>query len=361
MPASKATRRANIEMVDWKKVLISPDVSVREAIATIDGGASQIALVVDESGRLLGTVTDGDIRRALLRGESLDAQSRAVMNVHPTVASDADSDEQILLLMRRMTLRQIPIVDGERRVVGLRVITDYLSPQRENWVVLMAGGLGTRLHPLTETCPKPMLKIGEKPILENILENFIEHGFHRFFFSVNYMANVIKEYFGDGSRWGVKIGYLDENDRLGTAGALSLLGSRPDNPLVVMNGDLLTKVNFRHLLDFHHQHHATATMCVRDYEFQVPFGVVTTDHHLIRSIDEKPVHRFFVNAGIYVLEPEALKYVPGNTFFDMPTLFERLVADKKSTVAFPIREYWLDIGRLDDYERANGEFGAAFE
>src|SRR5574340_1153485 len=184
MPASRVTLHASTEMVDWKKVLISPEVSVREAIATIDGGAAQIALVVDGAGRLLGTVTDGDVRRALLRGEGLDARSRAIMNVHPTVASDADSDEQILSLMRRMTLRQIPILDGERRVVGLRVITDYLSPQRENWVVVMAGGMGTRLLPLTESCPKPMLKVGEKPILENILENFAEHGFQRFFLAV---------------------------------------------------------------------------------------------------------------------------------------------------------------------------------
>jgi NDP-sugar pyrophosphorylase family protein len=231
---------------------------------------------------------------------------------------------------------------------------------RDNWVVLMAGGLGSRLRPLTDECPKPMLRVGNKPLLETIIETFIEQGFRRFFISVNYMADTIKEYFGDGSRWGAEIQYLEETSRLGTAGALSLLPEKPQAPLLVMNGDLLTKINFRQLLDFHREHHAQGTMCVREYEFQVPYGVVKMDHHRITGFEEKPIQRYFVNAGIYVLEPQALQHIPHGVFFDMPSLFQTLMADRQEAVVFPIREYWLDIGHMADYDRANGEFARNF-
>jgi NDP-sugar pyrophosphorylase family protein len=224
----------------------------------------------------------------------------------------------------------------------------------------MAGGLVNRLRPLTDECPKPMLKVGNKPLLETIVENFIEYGFHRFYISVNYMADVVESYFGDGSRWGVDIEYLHEEHRLGTAGALSLLPETPTEAILVMNGDLLTKVNFKQLLDFHYGHQAQATMCVREYDFQVPYGVVKIDGQRITSIDEKPIQRFFVNAGIYVLEPEALDLISSNIFFDMTTLFEKLIELKKEPAVFPIREYWLDIGHLADYNRANGEYRDIF-
>lgn len=348
-------------MSGWKEILVLPETSIREAIRVLDESAKQIVLVVDERNRLLGTVTDGDIRRSILKGMSLDEPTQKIMNPDPTVAMMDEGRESILAMMQRKELHHIPLVDENRRVVGLETLGELIqSRTRKNWVVLMAGGLGSRLSPLTDACPKPMLKVGNKPLLETILENFIEYGFHRFYISVNYMADVVKSYFGDGSRWGVDICYLHEDQCLGTAGALSLLLKKPTEALLVMNGDLLTKVNFKQLLDFHAEHHAQATMCVREYDFQVPYGVVKIDAHRIISIDEKPIQRFFVNAGIYVLEPEALDLISSNTYFDMPTLFEKLIELKKETSVFPIREYWLDVGQLADYDRANGEYQGIF-
>lgn len=349
-------------MKDWRKVMISPGITLRETIQVIDSGALKIALVIDGEKRLLGTVSDGDIRRGILRGCSLEDPIRQVMNMHPTVAHQNEGREKILALMRQKQVYQIPVVDGDGMLVGLEVLEKVLeSPRRDNWVVLMAGGLGTRLKPLTDDLPKPLLKIGGKPILETIIENFLEYGFCRFFISVNYKSELIEAHFGDGSRWGAEIRYLREEKKLGTAGALGLLPERPTLPVLVMNGDVLTKVNFQQLLDFHLEHRAAATMCVREYDFQVPYGVVKLDKHRIYSIEEKPVQRFFVNAGIYVLEPETLDLIPHNDYYDMPTLFEQLVQQKSETAVFPIREYWLDIGRMDDFERAEGEFGKVFE
>lgn len=349
-------------MKDWKKVLINADMSLRETIRVIDSGALKIALVVDADQKLLGTVTDGDIRRGILRGCSLEDSVQQVLNRTPTVAAQNEGKDQILALMRLKQVYQIPVIDGDGRVVGLEIVERILeTPRYDNCVILMAGGLGSRLKPLTDDTPKPLLKVGGKPILETILENFIHYGFTNFRISVNYKGELIENYFGDGSRWGARIEYLRESKKLGTAGALGLLTERPNLPVLVMNGDVLTKVNFQQLLEFHREHRALATMCVREYDFQVPYGVVTVDNHRILNIEEKPVQRFFVNAGIYVLEPEALDLIPEDTFFDMPTLFEKVVAQQKETAVFPIREYWLDIGRMDDFQRAEGEFGKVFE
>lgn len=348
-------------MSHWKEILVLPDVSIRDAIQLLDKSALQIVLVVNECHRLLGTVTDGDIRRGILKGLSLSDPIQAIMNSAPTVAKADESRDSILALMRQKYLHHIPLIDENHCVVGLETLDELIqSRKRGNWVVLMAGGLGSRLYPLTEDCPKPMLNVGNKPLLETILENFIEYGFRRFYISVNYMADMVKSHFGDGSRWGVEICYLQEVQKLGTAGALSLLPEKPSAALFVMNGDLLTKVNFSQLLDFHSSHSAQATMCVREYDFQVPYGVVKIDSHRVIGIDEKPVQRFFVNAGIYVLEPDILELIPANTYFDMPTLFEQLISQQKETAAFPIREYWLDIGYLADYEKANGEYRKIF-
>jgi dTDP-glucose pyrophosphorylase/predicted transcriptional regulator len=346
----------------WKEVLISPDSTIMKAIEIIDAGSLQIALVVDASNKLSGTVSDGDVRRAILKGISLDRTVKEIMFTEPTVASCHESREAILASMKTRQLRQIPLVDQNGCVVGMDVWDELISIQeRDNIVVLMAGGLGTRLGDLTKDCPKSLLRVGNKPILETILENCIEYGFKKFYFSVNYKADMVKEYFGNGSRWGIEISYIEEKKRLGTAGALGLLPEVPTQPLLVMNSDVLTKINFKHLMEFHEEHKSVATMCVREYEFQVPFGVVQVDNHRLAGISEKPVQRFFVNAGIYVLSPECLSVIPKDSFFDMPTLFERLVDKKVETTVFPIHEYWLDIGRIDDFERANGEFKDVFQ
>jgi NDP-sugar pyrophosphorylase family protein len=225
----------------------------------------------------------------------------------------------------------------------------------------MAGGLGNRLRPLTEDVPKPLLKVGRKPLLETILETFRSHEFRNFYISVNYKAEMIKAHFGDGEKWKCTIRYLEENDRLGTAGALGLIPETPTQPLLIMNGDVLTNVDFSSLLSFHGEHQAKATMCVREFDFQVPYGVVNIDEHRITGIVEKPVHSFFVNAGIYVIDPELLSFVPKSGSFDMPDLFASALDKGMPTAAFPIREYWTDIGRIDDFHRANGDYASIFE
>lgn len=344
-------------MKDWRDTVVAPDATLRDAIARIDASGMQLALFLDEQQRLIGTLSDGDIRRAILRGVHLDIPASEVMNASPVTAHASSLPNEQLSLMRRNVLHHLPLLDDQQRVVGL-VTLDGIAGilERPNWVVLMAGGLGERLRPLTENCPKPMLMIAGKPILECILESFIEQGFRNFFLSVNYLAEVVRDHFGDGSKWGVHICYLQEHKRLGTAGALSLLPNRPEHPILVMNGDLLTHARFDGLLQFHSEHEALATMTVREYDFQVPYGVVRMEGAAIASIDEKPVHRFFVNAGIYAISPGALDLIPSDTFYDMPTLFEDLIAGEKSTAAFPLREYWLDIGRIEEFERAQHEW-----
>ena len=343
-------------MKEYQRTLLRPDESIRAAIRIIDSSTIQIALVVDASHRLLGTVTDGDVRRGILNGVSLDDKVERIMNTVPITRRVTDDRKVFFSKMRLKKIRQIPVIDDAGCLVGLDTEDEFLAPtEKDNFVVLMAGGLGTRLKPLTESCPKPMLRIGGRPILETILLNFIEFGFRRFFISVNYMSSVIKSHFGNGSDWGVEVNYINEDQRLGTAGALSLISEKTSNPIIVMNGDLMTKINFSQLLDFHSEHRAKATMCVREYDFQVPYGVVKIDRHNITAIEEKPVLRLFVNAGIYVLEPEILDIIPKNLFFDMPTLFDDLISSGHEAIAFPIREYWLDIGHMEDFERANME------
>lgn len=321
----------------------------------------QIALVVDERKRLLGTVTDGDVRRGILRGIDLNDPVKRIMRRKPIVSKLGDEEDRLFALMKKKHIHHVPIVDDAGCVLGVKILDEILGPRsKPNWVVLMVGGLGTRLRPLTEDTPKPLLNVGNKPISETILNSFVEQGFHRFYFAVNYKDEMLREYFGDGSRWNADIRYLKENRRLGTAGAISLLPERPKHPIIVMNGDLLTKVNYDYLFRFHHANQAKATMCVREYDLQVPFGVVQFEKDFMTRIDEKPSQRFFVNAGIYVLEPEVLDQIPRNKVFDMTQLFEGLIKQKQKTAVFPIREYWLDIGRLEDLERANGEVAALF-
>ena len=348
-------------MTDWKQACVPPDATVRRAVQVIDASGLQIALVTDPDGRLLGTITDGDVRRAILRGLSLEEPVTAVMNGNPTTARESDDRSTLGALMRQRRLHQIPLLDTHWRVVGLEVYDALAQTNRHpNPVVLMAGGLGTRLRPLTDDTPKPLLHVGPKPILETIIEAFMAHGFDQFYLSVGHMADRIEDYFGDGSRWGVHVDYLREDERLGTAGALSLLPERPSAPLFVMNGDLLTRLNFAQLLDFHTSHQSIATMCVRDYEMQVPYGVIRTRGHRIVDIQEKPTERYLVNGGVYVLEPETLDLIPKATFYDMPTLFQQLADQGRETTVFPIREYWMDIGQMDDFERANGHYDEVF-
>lgn len=349
-------------MQRWESVLIGPDTSLEDAVATLDRVALRIVLIVDPERRLLGTLTDGDVRRSLLKHLPLNIKVSEVMCASPQTVERGWSKERILAVMEKYQLLQLPVIDAHRRVVGLETLHGLLHrKQHDNPVFLMAGGFGSRLRPLTQHCPKPLLKVGDKPILELILESFISAGFHKFFISTHYMPEMICEYFGDGSQWGVSIRYVHEEEPLGTGGALGLLPhDEIDLPVFMMNGDLLTTLNFQNLLEFHLEHQGVATMCVREYEHCVPYGVIQSEGHRIRSMVEKPVHRFFINAGIYLLSPELVKGVMPGTRVDMPTLLEKQIALAKDVNMFPIHEYWLDIGRMEDFKRAQTDIAGLF-
>ncbi len=344
-------------MKPWRKALVNSNVTLEQAIEVLDKAALRVALVVDSSDKLLGTLTDGDVRRALLKHMPLETPVSQVMNTQPKTAEQSWTESRTLAVMEQHELLQLPLVDEDRRVVGLANLHDILNKNRhDNPVFLMAGGFGTRLRPLTNNCPKPMLKVGDKPILEQILLNFVEAGFHRFYISTHYMPEVIRDYFGDGEKWGITIQYVHEKEPLGTGGALGLLPhDEIDHPLFMMNGDLLTALNLHSFLEFHETHNGVATMCVREYEHQVPYGVITSEGTQIKSMVEKPVHRFFVNAGIYLLNPSLVKSVEPGTRIDMPTLLEQQIDGGEAVNMFPIHEYWLDIGRMDDFHKAQAE------
>jgi len=345
---------------DWKKTAIHSNANMKDVLMTISDGNMQIALVVDDGCHLAGTVTDGDIRRALLRGDGLDTPISAFMNDNPTTGL-LDEDESLWQrTMQRYTLRHLPLLDANGCMVGLARFEPPKEPVRDNPVVLMAGGLGTRLHPLTHSQPKPLLEVGSKPILETIIENFADHGFHNIYLCINYKGEMIKEYFGDGSRWNVNIEYIEEHKRMGTAGALSLLPKRPETPFFVMNSDLLTKVDFVRLLRFHQKQSGSATLCTREYTHQIPYGVINLEGHKVLDMVEKPIQRFSVNAGIYMLEPHTLDDIPADCFYDMPSLINALLENKKSVSSFPIHEYWIDIGHMQEFKKAGEDYGDQF-
>lgn len=349
-------------MDNINSIKLTKNSTIIEALKIIDKGAFQIGLVTDKDDKLLGTLTDGDIRRALINNYSLEDKIENIIFKTPTVANITDDDEEIIKVALEKKLHQIPVVDNENKIVGLKVIDDLIKNKvKSNKVVLMVGGLGTRLRPLTDNIPKPMLKVGDKPILETIINQFVKSGFKNFVFCVNYKSEIIKEYFEDGNKFGINIEYIYENKRMGTAGALSLLSSKPKQAFFVMNGDLLTNINFANLLDYHKSNESIATMGVRKYDMQVPYGVVNTIGRDIKTIEEKPTLEFFVSGGVYVLEPSCLDLIPKDKFYDMPTLFEDVLNKKFKSITYPIKDYWLDIGRHDDFEKANSEYDKVFD
>lgn len=345
-------------MKSWRDCLVKPDATIRDAVELLDRAALQIALLVDDDGVLLGTVTDGDIRRALLRSVDFGEPVGGIAHRAPTTVKQNAPRDEIAALMSSRGLHAIPVVDQKNRVVGVEFVEGVLGrPTLDNWVVLMAGGLGARLRPLTDRTPKPMLEVGGRPILETIVKRFADQGFSRFFISVNYERDQIIDHFGDGRALGVEIAYLEENTRLGTAGSLGSLPEPPAAPIFVMNGDLLTGVNFGQMLSFHRDCGVGATMAVRELSMQVPYGVVESDdEHRVMGIIEKPVHRVLVNAGIYVLEPALVAGVEPGVALDMPALLERAIADASGVRTFPLHEYWIDVGRMHDLQRAEKDY-----
>jgi UTP-glucose-1-phosphate uridylyltransferase len=305
----------------WKQAVLQPTATILEAMEVINNTGLRAALVVDHNERFLGIITDGDIRRGILRDISIHSSVTKILTTSPITAKPKISKQAALALMQANDILHLPILNDQGMLIDLKILDELLkSKYVDNWVILMAGGLGMRLMPLTANCPKPLLKIGDKPILENILDNFISAGFKNFYISLNYKGKMIEDYFQDGSQLGINIQYLWENQPLGTAGALSLLPEKPASPVIVMNSDLLTKANFQKLYDTHCSEMPDATLAVREYDFQIPYGVVKLEGDSVIAIDEKPTQQFFVNAGIYVLNPEVIELIPKNTYYDMPSL-----------------------------------------
>jgi dTDP-glucose pyrophosphorylase len=351
---AKESKKPNVVKNDWRKALLPSEVSLQQAIRNLDETALQIALVVSKDGVLLGTLTDGDIRRGLLRGLDLNSSVDSIIHREPLVAPPRMSRDLALQLMQANRIHQLPIVDEDRRVVGMHLWDELMTPgQRPNMMVIMSGGQGRRLRPHTENCPKPLLPVGGKPMLEHIILRAKSEGFHNFVLAIHYLGHMIEDYFGDGSRWQVKIDYLREDSPLGTAGAIGLLNPRPEAPFLVSNGDVLTDIHYGELLDFHCRHKAVATMAVRLHEWQHPFGVVRTKGVDIVGFEEKPVSRSHINSGIYVLEPGALDLLVAGEYCDMPILFGRLQEHSARTIVYPMHEPWLDVGRPADFEKAN--------
>lgn len=329
-----------------------------DIIGVIDRGSCQVALIVDEHGVLQGIVSDGDVRRAILRGEDLQTPVARIMNSKPLSVRLGEGPGAALILMRDNMLRYIPVLDADGRLIDVWSIEHLLHFNAlPNSVVIMAGGLGSRLAPLTEDIPKPMLPVGGRPLLEHIIQHFINTGFRRFYLSVNYKAQYIIDHFQGGTAFGASINYLREDKRLGTAGALSLLPELPTTPTIIINGDILTRMDFSALLHAHNQTGVAATMVVKEHAIQIPYGVVSVNEQgLMTGIEEKPHHLFSISAGINVLSPEAFAHIPKDTFFDMPDLFSALIAAGSLPAVYKTEDYWLDIGRLADYRKANEEF-----
>lgn len=347
-------------MKAWEQTLLAPDRPLGAALASINESGRGICLIVDAGRRLLGTLSDGDVRRAIIAGATLQTPCDQVMNARPTSLSASAPRRAVLAVLRDKQLRHLPLLENEV-VVGLAMPSDFLSaPDRSNLVVIMAGGKGERLAPLTLDTPKPMLKVGPRPLLETIVLTFADQGFRRFQLSTNYKADQIEGHFGDGAKFGLEIDYLRETQPLGTCGALSLLPRPVGAPFVLANGDVLMHIDYYALIEAHEASGADLTVVVREHRMQVPFGVVESGDNVVLSITEKPTFAYPVNAGLYVLSETALDLIPSDHPMDMPDLLTLMLARGMKVRSQRDDGYWIDIGRMSDYSRANAEFGATF-
>lgn len=339
-----------------KRLLISDDAKICDAMQAIEAGAAEIALVVDDVGRLVGALSDGDIRRPLLQGARLDSSVCPYVNRNIRAVREGTGRAEVLDIMRAQCIQQIPIVDESNRVVGLHLLQEILgAAERPNWAVIMAGGRGTRLSPITQTIPKPMLPVAGRPILERLVLHLVGYGFRRIFISINYLGYMIEEHLKDGNALGCKIEYLREQEPLGTCGSISLLPERPEHSLVVMNGDLITDVNIGDLLAFHANASYAITMGVRPYIHTVPFGVVETRGDCIHGVSEKPSFSWLANAGVYVLEPCIAERLMQGKHCDMTAVIEHALGRGERVGAFMVEKNWMDVGRIDELQRAQGK------
>ncbi|WP_139452892.1 nucleotidyltransferase family protein [Campylobacter armoricus] len=338
-----------------ERLKLTKNASIQEALKVIGNERVRIALVV-ENNKFLGVISDSNIRRALLSGGNLSDSIEAIYTKNSLTIKESTSKEELLKLASQTDIYDFPVLNDKNEVIAIKSIASILKEKSfENEVVLMVGGLGSRLGELTKNTPKPMLKVGKKPILENIVLNFKKQGFKKFIFCVNYKKEVICDYFQNGKNLGIEISYIKEKQKLGTAGALSLIKDMKDS-FIVMNGDILTKLDFEQLIKEHKKSKAMMSVVLREFEFQIPYGVVKISNNIIKDIKEKPVQNFLVSAGIYVLEPQVLKYIEKNAYLDMPNLIKLLLDKKLKINSYVLQDYWIDIGRLEEYEKAVVDF-----
>jgi len=335
----------------WSNLVIHRHDNIQQALEIINTQDQRIAFVLDHHGCLVGSVTDGDIRRGLLKGMTLDTSVIRVMNSTPKFVDKGFDNKAVNKMMEREHIHCLPVVENDK-VISVINRRKHTRSEVKNPVFMMAGGFGKRLRPLTNDCPKPLLKVGGTPILEIILERFVEAGFGQFFISTHYMSEMFYEHFRNGEKWGVDIQYVRESEPLGTAGALGLIHSDIELPMVVINGDVLTGVDFRELLDAHAQGDGVATVCVSEYEYEIPYGVINCQGSRVDSLEEKPKHKVNVNSGIYVLDPKVVNRLQKNVALDMPDVLKYEMSQGNIVNTFPIFEYWMDIGRKEDYEHA---------
>lgn len=346
-------------ITDVKNFTLTQEHAIKDGLECLNLSTFQIILICNDDNVLVGTITDGDIRRALLQGATLDSKLSIAMNTEPVTANEESSLTSLKNSAIKHNIRHIPLLNAQNVIVGV-YFSGPLHNTQNNYVVLMLGGLGTRLKPLTHNYPKPMLKVGDVPILETIIQNLSSQGFTNFIFCVNYMSNIIEEYFQDGTRFGINIEYIKEQQPLGTAGALALINKKFREPIIIMNGDILAHIDFRHLLNFHKEQNANITSSIREQIYQIPYGVVKLNKTEIIKTDEKPSKSFFVNAGIYVIEPSLLDTIPKNMFYDMPDLINHCISDSDKVVGYPLTDYWKDIGMHEDYNQANLDYNKHF-
>ncbi len=341
-------------LIPPERAQVRHNATLMEAIRFIDASEARIALVIADDGRMIGSLTDGDIRRALIAGCTLESPVSKAMHANPSVMAASSSRQDIIHGMRQAQVKQMPLLNPDGTVHGIATydaLTGFLKVTRDNDVVIMAGGRGQRLLPITADIPKPMIDLAGKPILEHILNQFTQQGFHRFTLAINYLGHMIESYFGDGAKFNCEIRYLHEREFLGTAGALSLLKHRPTSSMLVINGDILTSVNFGELMDYHQHSSAIATVCARHHRTEVPYGVIRMNQGRLETIIEKPTHEDLISAGIYALHPDALDFIPQGQPADMPGVLMALAQSGRHVAVYPLREDWLDIGRHDDLER----------
>ena len=340
-----------------EKCIVYGKGDIKKIISAIEKGGLRIALILNDKNQLEGTISDGDIRRGLLKGLSLDTSFREILRKDCFTANIDTNRKNIIKMMRDNAISQIPVISENNEFIGLEISDELLPSSRQfslpNFALLMAGGRGSRLRPITDDCPKPLIPINDKPILEIILEQCINSGIRNFYISVHYLAEKIINYFGDGSKWNINIEYIREDLPLGTAGALKLLPKTLNDALILINGDVLTKTNFQNVLNYHSKNDAEITICAREQTLSSPYGVIEVKGINFESMVEKPSFRQLVNAGIYVLNPSVIKLVKEEKHLDMPDLITMCKDKKKKIIVYPVHEYWLDIGKPEALDKAH--------